>query len=133
MRMLEISTLMKSLIFTTTLFPKIAIVARPFYFLHSIAYCLGLKFLVAIHQPDHLLDDAASASKKLGNTRAERESYLFKSLLDSNALVAFGSDWPVADINPLNGIKTAMRRRPPTWNDAWNPSECISLDDAIKA
>ncbi|KAJ1432531.1 Amidohydrolase 3 [Sesbania bispinosa] len=121
MRMLEISTVMKSLIFTTTLFPKIAIVARPFYFLHS------------VDMDHHLLDDAASASKKLGNTRAERESYLFKSLLDSNALVAFGSDWPVADINPLNGIKTAMRRRPPTWNDAWNPSECISLDDAIKA
>lgn len=59
-------------------------------------------FLVAIHQqPDHLLDDADSASRKLGNDRAERESYLFKSLLDSNALVAFGSDWPVSILELL--------------------------------
>jgi len=42
------------------------------------------------------LDDADTAGKKLGNDRAEKESYLFKSLLDSNALVAFGSDWPVS-------------------------------------
>ncbi|XP_004514888.1 protein LONG AFTER FAR-RED 3 isoform X2 [Cicer arietinum] len=84
-------------------------------------------------RPDHLLDDANSAGKKLGDDRAERESYLFKSLLDSNALVAFGSDWPVADINPLSGIKTAVRRRPPTWKDAWIPLECVSLEDAIKA
>lgn len=47
-------------------------------------------------QPDHLLDDADSAGKKLGKDRAQRESYLFKSLLDANALVAFGSDWPVS-------------------------------------
>ncbi|XP_027343875.1 protein LONG AFTER FAR-RED 3-like [Abrus precatorius] len=93
----------------------------------------GKQMVVASVQPDHLLDDADSASKKLGKDRAERESYLFKSLLDANALVAFGSDWPVADINPLSGIKASMKRRPPTWKNAWIPSECISLDDAIKA
>ncbi|RDX77817.1 ytcJ, partial [Mucuna pruriens] len=93
----------------------------------------GKQGVVASVQPDHLLDDADSASKKIGKDRAERESYLFKSLLDANALVAFGSDWPVADINPLSGIKTAMRRKPPTWKNEWIPSECISLDEAIKA
>ncbi|CAJ2638809.1 unnamed protein product [Trifolium pratense] len=38
----------------------------------------------------------------------------------------------VADINPLSGIKMAVKRTPPTWNDAWIPSECISFEDAIK-
>ncbi|KAJ1413519.1 Metal-dependent hydrolase [Sesbania bispinosa] len=93
----------------------------------------GKQRVVASMQPDQLLDDADSASKKLGKDRAEKESYLFQSLLENNALVAFGSDWPVEDINPLSGIKTAMRRRLPTWESAWIPSECISLDDAIKA
>ncbi|CAL0333595.1 unnamed protein product [Lupinus luteus] len=93
----------------------------------------GKQRVVASVQPDHLLDDANTASKKLGKERAEKESYLFRSLLDNNALLAFGSDWPVADINPLSAIKTAMRRRPPTWETAWIPSERISLDDAIKA
>lgn len=55
------------------------------------------RFLFTIHQqPDHLLDDADSAIKKLGKDRAEKESFLFRSLLENNALVAFGSDWPVS-------------------------------------
>ncbi|KAG4947362.1 hypothetical protein JHK87_043369 [Glycine soja] len=97
---------------------------------------MNIKFLyVLVHlalKPDQLLDDADSTSKKLGKDRAEKESYLFRSLLNNNALVAFGSDWPVVDINPLSGIKTAMKRRAPNWQSAWIPSECISLDDAIK-
>ncbi|XP_054813429.1 protein LONG AFTER FAR-RED 3-like [Prosopis cineraria] len=92
----------------------------------------GKQGVIASVQPDHILDDAESAGRKLGKDRAERESYLFKSLLDGNALLAFGSDWPVADINPLSGIKTAMTRRPPTWEKSWIPSECISVEDAIK-
>ncbi|KAK2392371.1 Amidohydrolase family [Trifolium repens] len=71
----------------------------------------GKEGVVASVQPYQLLDDADVAGKKLGDDRAERESYLFKLLLNSNALVALGSDWPVVDINPL---------------------KCISLDDAIK-
>ncbi|TKY68299.1 putative amidohydrolase YtcJ [Spatholobus suberectus] len=93
----------------------------------------GKQWVVASMQPDQLLDDADSTSKKLGKDRAEKESYLFRSLLNNNALLAFGSDWPVADINPLSGIKTAVKRKPPTWESAWIPSECISLNDAIKA
>ncbi|CAJ1978047.1 unnamed protein product [Sphenostylis stenocarpa] len=93
----------------------------------------GKQRVVASMQPDQLLDDADSTSRKLGKDRADTESYLFRSLLNNNALVAFGSDWPVVDINPLSGIKTAMTRTPPTWESAWIPSECISLDDAIKA
>jgi hypothetical protein len=46
-------------------------------------------------QPDHLLDDADSAGKKIGIERAERSSYLFRSLLSGGAHLAFGSDWPV--------------------------------------
>lgn len=47
-------------------------------------------------QPDHLLDDAGSAEKKIGTVRTQSGSYLFKSLLDDNAQLAFGSDWPVS-------------------------------------
>jgi predicted amidohydrolase YtcJ len=47
------------------------------------------------------LDDADVAGKKLGDDRAERESYLFKLLLNSNALVALGSDWPVSMLELL--------------------------------
>ncbi|ESQ44865.1 hypothetical protein EUTSA_v10010237mg [Eutrema salsugineum] len=93
----------------------------------------GQHHIVASVQPDHLLDDADTAPKKLGFDRAQKESYLFQSLLNSNALLAFGSDWPVADINPLHSIRTAVKRIPPKWNHAWIPSECISFTDALIA
>ncbi|KAJ0245808.1 Protein LONG AFTER FAR-RED 3 [Hirschfeldia incana] len=93
----------------------------------------GQHHIVASVQPDHLLDDADTAPKKLGFDRAGKESYLFQSLLNGNALVAFGSDWPVADINPLHSMRTAVKRLPPKWDHAWIPSECISFTDALTA
>ncbi|KAG6781637.1 hypothetical protein POTOM_014548 [Populus tomentosa] len=84
-------------------------------------------------RPDHLLDDADSAAKKLGVDRAQQGSYLFHSLLASNARLALGSDWPVANINPVGSIKTAIKRIPHGWKDAWMSSECLSLNDALIA
>ncbi|KAG8363710.1 hypothetical protein BUALT_Bualt19G0050700 [Buddleja alternifolia] len=91
----------------------------------------GEQQVVASVQPDHLLDDADSAIKKLGIERAHGGSYLFHSLLAGNAHLALGSDWPVADINPVGSIKTAMKRVPNGWENAWISSECISLSDAL--
>ncbi|TVU36822.1 hypothetical protein EJB05_18771 [Eragrostis curvula] len=85
------------------------------------------------YSPDHLLDDANSAAKKIGTERAERSSYTFQSLLAGGARLAFGSDWPVSDINPLQAIRTAMSRKPPGWEVPWIPAERLSLDDSLKA
>ncbi|XP_042514956.1 protein LONG AFTER FAR-RED 3 isoform X2 [Macadamia integrifolia] len=93
----------------------------------------GKQNIIASVQPEHMLDDADVAEKKLGVERAQRESYLFQSLLTSNALLAFGSDWPVANINPLGGIRAAMKRIPHGWKDAWIPSERITVTDALNA
>lgn len=53
------------------------------------------KFVLAFSQPDHMLDDAGAAEKKIGTKRALEGSYIFQSLLDGGAPLAFGSDWPV--------------------------------------
>lgn len=99
----------------------------------STATRFGEQNIIASVQPDHLLDDAGSAIKKLGLQRAEKSSYLFRSLLSSGAKLAFGSDWPVADIYPLRSMQTAMKRTPPGWEVPWMSSECINLIDALKA
>lgn len=93
----------------------------------------GKQGVVASVQPEHLLDDAISAARKLGEQRAENGSYLFQSLLASHSLLAFGSDWPVADIDPLNTIRAAVKRIPPAWETSWIPSECLTLNDALDA
>jgi predicted amidohydrolase YtcJ len=45
----------------------------------------------------------------LGATAREQQ-YVFRSLLDSGARLAFGSDWPVSSPNPLLGIHVAVNR-----------------------
>ncbi|KAK6233558.1 hypothetical protein QUC31_005964 [Theobroma cacao] len=93
----------------------------------------GQQGIIASVQPDHLLVDADAAIRKLGVDRAQKGSYLFQSLLLSNALLALGSDWPVTSIYPLQAIRTAMKRIPSGWENAWIPSECLSLNDAVIA
>ncbi|PKA53703.1 hypothetical protein AXF42_Ash009199 [Apostasia shenzhenica] len=93
----------------------------------------GVQNVIASVQPDHLLDDAVSAEKKIGMSRAQKSSYLFLSLLTGGAKLSFGSDWPVADIDPLRSIKTAMSRKLPGEETAWIPSECVGLKDALNA
>eukprot|EP00252_Welwitschia_mirabilis_P007513 TRINITY_DN1893_c0_g1_i1.p1 TRINITY_DN1893_c0_g1~~TRINITY_DN1893_c0_g1_i1.p1 ORF type:complete len:549 (-),score=125.51 TRINITY_DN1893_c0_g1_i1:219-1865(-) len=93
----------------------------------------GRNRVIASMQPAHLLDDAHSASKKLGERRAFEESYLFKSLLQKKTQLAFGSDWPVADLNPIEGIRAATKRIPPGWKHPWIESECISIEAAVNS
>ena len=62
-------------------------------------------------------------------------TYAFKSLLDADAQLAFGSDWSVAPATPLEGIYAAVTRR--TLDDAnpngWVPEQRISVEQALYA
>ncbi|XP_077217695.1 protein LONG AFTER FAR-RED 3-like isoform X2 [Tasmannia lanceolata] len=95
--------------------------------------CFGQQGVIASVQPEHLLYNADIATKKLGEDRAQRGSFLFQSLLSGNAHLTFGSDWPLAHINPLKGINIAMKRILPGLEDAWIPSERVLLNDALNA
>jgi predicted amidohydrolase YtcJ len=59
-------------------------------------------------------------------------SYAFRSLWDSGALVANGSDAPVEELDPLAGILAGVRR---TIDDrpAWQPDQCLTLVQALEA
>jgi len=56
-------------------------------------------------------------------------------LLDTNAVLAFGSDSPVAPLNPLLGLYAAVTRR--TLGDknpnGWIPEQKISVEEAVRA
>lgn len=69
---------------------------------------------------------------QIGPERMKR-MYLMKSILDSGARIAFGSDWYVTTADPLLGIETAVTRLDP--EDAptpeFLPAERLSLDQAI--
>ncbi|MDQ3950356.1 MAG: amidohydrolase family protein, partial [Gemmatimonadota bacterium] len=85
-------------------------------------------------QPYHAIDDGRWADKVIGPERA-KGTYAFRSLLDTGARVAFGSDWFVAPPTPLEGIYAAVTRR--TLDDrrptGWVPEQKITVEEALRA
>ena len=94
----------------------------------------GRQSVIASMQPYHAADDGRWAGKRLGPRRV-RQSYQFRSLLDSGATLAFGSDWTVAPIDPLPGITAAVTRRTLDGKNpnGWIPEEKITLEEALRA
>ena len=85
-------------------------------------------------QPYHAADDGRWCEKRIGPERA-KGTYAFRSLLDTGAVLAFGSDWTVAPLNPLLGLKAAVTRQTLDGKhpDGWLPEQKITLDEAIRA
>ncbi|GAA3920443.1 amidohydrolase [Luteimonas lutimaris] len=90
--------------------------------------------VVASMQPYHAIDDGRWAEKRIGAERA-KGTYAFRSLLDAGVVLAFGSDWFVAPMEPLMGIYAAVTRR--TLDGAhpggWVPEQKISVAEAVRA
>ncbi len=90
--------------------------------------------VIASMQPYHAIDDGRWAERVIGPGRA-RTTYAFRSLIDSGARVAFGSDWYVAPASPILGIHAAVTRE--TLDGAhpggWVATEKVSVEDALRA
>jgi len=90
--------------------------------------------VVASVQPYHAIDDGRWADKRIGPERV-KTTYAFRSLLDAGAVLAFGSDWFVAPMNPLAGIYAAATRRTLDGKhpNGWVPQQKISVREAVHA
>ena len=60
------------------------------------------------------------------------QAYRFRSLVDSGALVANGSDAPIEELDPLAGIRAGVRRTIDE-RDAWRPEEAVTVEQALHA
>src|SRR5258707_9589503 len=90
--------------------------------------------VIASMQPYHAIDDGRWAEKRLGHQRA-RYSYAWRSFLNHGVTLAFGTDWPVAPLNPMLGLYAAVTRATPDGKnpDGWIPEEKITLSEAVEA
>ncbi len=90
--------------------------------------------VIASMQPYHCIDDGRWAERSIGAKRCET-TYAFRSLLDSGATLAFGSDWFVAPPTPIEGIYAAVTRRTLDGKnpDGWVPQQKIKIEEALTA
>ena len=90
--------------------------------------------VIASMQAYHLVDDGRWAEKFIG-PEVVKTTYAFKSLIESKAVLVFGSDWAVAPASPILGIYAAVTRR--TSDDkkpnGWVPEQKISVEQSLLA
>jgi hypothetical protein len=90
--------------------------------------------VIASMQPYHAIDDGRWAEGRLGHDRL-RYSYAWRSFLDHGVTLAFGTDWPVAPLDPIQGLYAAVTRATLDGKnpEGWIPEEKITLSEAIEA
>jgi predicted amidohydrolase YtcJ len=88
--------------------------------------------IIASMQPSHLLTDMNWAEARLGPDRA-KYSYAWKSFLNHNVTVAFGTDYPVESVNPFRGLYSAITRQNEAGTMTYQPREKLTLNEALYA
>lgn len=90
--------------------------------------------VIASMQPYHAIDDGRWAEKRIGRERAST-TYAFRSLLDAGAVLALGTDWTVAPLDPMLTIYAAVTRRTLDGKNSngWIPEQKISVEEAVRA
>jgi predicted amidohydrolase YtcJ len=90
--------------------------------------------VVASMQPIHATSDMEMAERHWG--RRCDLSYAWRSVLDSGACLAFGSDCPVETLDPLPGIHAAVTRRRhdgSPGSEGWIPGQRLTVTEAVHA
>ncbi|MGG0758027.1 amidohydrolase [Bacillus paramycoides] len=92
--------------------------------------------VIASMQPEHLGLGKEQRKTYVSCVGNEREPFIFamKTIKDSGAMLAFGTDYPIVQLNPMLGIYRALTRigydGSPT--EGWNPQERLSLSEVLR-
>jgi predicted amidohydrolase YtcJ len=89
--------------------------------------------VVASMQPTHCITDKRFAEKRIGTERS-RGAYAWQRLLDAGVKIAFGTDYAVEPLPPLEGIYAAVTRKDRMGEpgDGWFPDQKLSVEKAIE-
>ncbi|GJJ06290.1 hypothetical protein Clacol_000481 [Clathrus columnatus] len=97
---------------------------------------MGKLGVIASVQPSHVIDDMGFAESRLGPERI-KGTYAFRTLIDNHVSIALGTDFPVADINPLMTFYAAITRLSiygdsPHGPSGWFPEQRLTRQEALK-
>jgi predicted amidohydrolase YtcJ len=89
--------------------------------------------IIASMQPTHCISDKKFCEKRIGFERA-KGAYAWKSLADAGAILAFGTDYQVEPLNPMEGLYASVTRKDRLGEEGegWHPEQKIKMEDAIK-
>ncbi|MGD0342740.1 MAG: amidohydrolase family protein, partial [Bacteroidales bacterium] len=84
-------------------------------------------------QPTHCISDKKFYEKRVGIERC-KEAYAWRSLVKSGCLLAFGTDYSVEPLNPMEGLYAAVTRkdRRGEEGEGWFPEQKLTMEEAIK-
>lgn len=90
--------------------------------------------VIASMQPTHATSDMYWAEDRLGPERT-RGAYAWRRFLDEGAVLAFGSDFPVEQVNPLLGFYAAVTRQDTEGypEGGWYPDQRLTREEALYA
>lgn len=92
--------------------------------------------VIASMQPSHASDDMRWADARLGKDSARVQgAYAWRWFLDANVKLAFGSDFPVAVVNPFWGVYAGITRADAEGNPpgGWHPDQKLTMDETLRA
>ena len=84
-------------------------------------------------QPTHCISDKLYYEKRVGFERC-KGTYAWRSLADAGSVLAFGTDYQVEPLNPMEGLYAAVTRKDRLGEDGegWFPEQKLSMVEAIK-
>ena len=90
--------------------------------------------VIASMQPTHATSDMNMAEDRIGSERI-KGGYAWRKLLDSGAVIASGSDFPVELPNPFHGLYAAVTRQDRNNLPAggWYAGEALSREEALRS
>jgi len=89
--------------------------------------------VIASMQPTHCITDKRFCEKRIGHERS-KGAYAWRRLLDAGAKIAFGTDYAVEPLDPLEGLYAAVTRKDRAGEpgDGWFPDQKLSMEEAIE-
>jgi len=90
--------------------------------------------VIASVQPTHATSDMPWTEDRLGEDRIQG-AYAWNSLKESGARLAYGSDFPVEDVDPIEGFHAAVTRQDASGmpEGGWLPQERTSRETTLHA
>ena len=87
--------------------------------------------VIASMQGVHCTSDGPWVPERIGDERAASGAYLWRSLTDSGAVIANGTDVPVEDVDPIASFYATVSRRTNT-GELFYPEQRLTREEALR-